>query len=78
MNELANIPEVTHEWGAILPEIILGVTALLLLVLEVVVPALKRSLPYVAMVVQGGLALYLGWVTFSAPVVDSSTFFGGM
>lgn len=78
MNDLANIPEVTHEWGVILPEIFLGVTALLLLVLEVAVPKLKRALPYLAMGVQGLLAGYLGWLTFNAPVTDTSTFFGGM
>ncbi len=62
----------------ILPEIILGLTALALLVLEVLVPALKRWLPHMAISVQALLAFYVGWSALGAPRGEPVLLFGGM
>ena len=69
--------KIVHEWGAILPEIILGVGALVLLVLEVLVPALKRWLPHLAITLQGGLVAWLAFATTSGSG-GRVELFGGM
>jgi NADH-quinone oxidoreductase subunit N len=70
---------VVHDWGAILPEIILGVGALVLLVLEVLLPALKRWLPHLAIALQAGLAAWLAWALIAADTgAETRELFGGM
>ncbi|MEO6873921.1 MAG: NADH-quinone oxidoreductase subunit N [Opitutaceae bacterium] len=65
-----------NEWMAIFPELLLGCLALLLLALEIVLPArLHRSLPAVALL--GVLAILPGQLAlFHAGVTEHSTFNG--
>lgn len=70
--------QIAHEWGRILPEILLGAGALLLLVLEVVVPALKRWLPHFAITLQGGLMACMAWTATVGGNSESVSLFGGM
>jgi NADH-quinone oxidoreductase subunit N len=65
-----------NAWSAITPELALGCLALLLLVLEIVLPKRRHdSIPTVSLLGQLGI---LGWLAFNfnAPSVDHDTFNG--
>ncbi|MFP4282294.1 MAG: NADH-quinone oxidoreductase subunit N, partial [Opitutales bacterium] len=74
----ADIPPVSHDWGAIVPEMVLAGGALLLLLLEVVVPTLKRWLPHLTAALFVLLAVGLGWNRLANGFGGSQEFFGGM
>lgn len=70
--------QIAHEWGRILPEIMLGLLALALLGLEVLVPAVKRWLPQLTIAVQLLLGLLVGWQALGAAPEGPRLLFGGM
>ncbi len=68
----------THSWVAILPEIILGVSALLLLVLEVGLPKLRKSIPAIAIALQGIVLAYVLWLIIGVSRAGPESYFAGM
>lgn len=78
MNDLSSLRALTdtHAWDAILPEITLGVVALLLLALEVFVPRLKKSIPAIAIAAQIAVLLGVLWGFLSDVPVGGMVFNG--
>jgi len=80
MNDLSSLRALTdtHDWGAILPELMLGVFAILLLVLEVAVPRVKKAIPSIAIALQGVALLYVLWILFGSEPAELRTSFAGL
>src|SRR5690554_2853434 len=80
MNDLTHLQTLTdtHSWGAILPEVALGVFALLLLVVEVSSPRLRKSIPALAIGLQGLVLAYVLWIIFGRQPEGLRSSFGGL
>jgi NADH-quinone oxidoreductase subunit N len=66
----------SNQWSAIIPELSLGCLALLLLVLEIILPkANQRQIPLVALVGQAGILIGL-LLNFHTATLDTDTFNG--
>jgi NADH-quinone oxidoreductase subunit N len=79
MNNLSNLREIaaTNDWAAILPELSLGVIALLLLALEVLAPKLKGRIPAIAIGLQILVLLGVAWQYCTTDVIPTRTLFAG-
>jgi NADH-quinone oxidoreductase subunit N len=66
----------SNTWATIQPEVSLGVLALLLLVLEILLPKKKALIPTISIVAQ--LGLLIGLVTNLAPAYLGTTSFNGL
>lgn len=80
MNDLSSLRALSasQDWGAILPELLVGVFALLLLVLEVAFPRMKKSLPSIAIGLQGLVLVFVVWQFFGRQSADAQSTFGGL
>ena len=66
----------SNQWGAIIPELLLGCLALLLLALEILLPKTnRRQIPFVALVGQLGILVGLA-LNFHTATLDTDTFNG--
>lgn len=80
MNNLSILRDLTatNDWSAIVPELSLGVIALLLLALEVLIPGLKRRLPAIAIALQIIVLGGLGWEYCSRGAPQEHELFFGL
>jgi NADH-quinone oxidoreductase subunit N len=75
--ELLQQAAASNQWLAITPELMLGLIALLLLVLELILPKGRHAvIPAVAIVCQAGIAAALAFSFNSAPVTTTVVFNG--
>lgn len=76
--ELLQQAAASNQWLAIMPELLLALTALLLLVLELLLPRAKHSLiPAAAIVIQVAIAAGLA-LNFNPGFIGSGTIFNGL
>lgn len=73
-NDLLHALVATNRWGAILPEIFLGVAAVLILFVDLFVPALRRSLSLISVIA----LVIAGMMVLPALSGDRTVLFGGL
>lgn len=74
MNDLLHTIVASNRWEVILPEIILGTSAVLLLFVDLFVPSLRRHLGTLAI----GILLLVGALVYPALDNEPGTWFGGL
>lgn len=68
----------SNTWTAILPELVLGCVAVILLFIDLLLPAARRYLVHISMTIQLVLALILGWHLIGLGEPSSRVLFGGL